>query len=143
VFLRGGEQCFEQTVEEHETFYSEICTFSVSVALYETLKQNKAIEEGMLICASFSNFSSTIFWDWRCIARYKFTDVSVQRIDSITATHDTIRGSAHQQRTHGRIDDGMSPKIELMDGSTAVSSAILETPEDDRCWSKHIVCIHQ
>jgi hypothetical protein len=24
----------------------------------------------------------------------------------------------------------------------AVSSAILETPEDDQCWSKHVACIH-
>jgi hypothetical protein len=29
-----------------------------------------------------------------------------------------------------------------MDRSTAVSSAILETPEDDQYWSKNVVCIH-
>jgi hypothetical protein len=28
------------------------------------------------------------------------------------------------------------------DGSMAVSSAIVETREDDQCWSKHVVCIH-
>jgi hypothetical protein len=33
-------------------------------------------------------------------------------------------------------------KIELRDGSIAVSSEILEKPEDDQCWSKH-VCIQQ
>jgi hypothetical protein len=36
---------------------------------------------------------------------------------------------------------GHIPKIELMDTNRAVSSAILETPEDDQCWSKHVVCI--
>jgi hypothetical protein len=28
---------------------------------------------------------------------------------------------------------GHTPKIELLDGSTAVSSTVLETPEDDQC----------
>jgi hypothetical protein len=35
-------------------------------------------------------------------------------------------------QTHGHI-----PKSELTDRSIAVSSAILQTPEDDQCWSKH------
>jgi hypothetical protein len=52
----------------------------------------------------------------------------------ITATHNT---------THGCINEGIPSKTELTDGSAAVSSAILETPEDDHCWSKHILCIHQ
>jgi hypothetical protein len=30
-------------------------------------------------------------------------------------------------------------KAELMGGSTAISSAILETSEDDHCASKHVV----
>jgi hypothetical protein len=34
---------------------------------------------------------------------------------------------------------GRSPEIELTDGSTAVSSAISETPENDQFWSKHVV----
>jgi hypothetical protein len=42
--------------------------------------------------------------------------------------------------THRR---GHTPKIEITNGSTAVSSAIVETPEDDECWSKHVVCIRQ
>jgi hypothetical protein len=50
---------------------------------------------------------------------------------SITATHDAIRGTTHQHRTHGHIDEGISQKIELTDRHTAVSSAILETAEDD------------
>jgi hypothetical protein len=33
------------------------------------------------------------------------------------------------------------PKTELSDGNTVISSTILETPEDDQCWSKHVVCI--
>jgi hypothetical protein len=33
---------------------------------------------------------------------------------------------------------GHIPEIELKDGSTADSSAILETPEDDQCWLKHV-----
>jgi hypothetical protein len=38
---------------------------------------------------------------------------------------------------------GHIPKTEHKDGSTEVLSTILETPEDDRCWSKHVVCIHE
>jgi hypothetical protein len=30
-----------------------------------------------------------------------------------------------------------------MDGSIAVSSAILETPEDDQYWLKNVMAIHQ
>jgi hypothetical protein len=37
--------------------------------------------------------------------------------------------------THRR---GHTSKIKIEDGRTAVSSAILETPEDDQCWSKHV-----
>jgi hypothetical protein len=48
-----------------------------------------------------------------------------------TAEHDTIGGITHHHRTRGRIDEGMVQKIELTNGSTAVSSAILESPEDD------------
>jgi hypothetical protein len=33
----------------------------------------------------------------------------------------------------------ISQEIELTDGSIGVSSAILKTPEEDECWSKHIV----
>jgi hypothetical protein len=32
-----------------------------------------------------------------------------------------------------------SPKIELMDGSTEVSSIILKTPEGDQCWCAYII----
>jgi hypothetical protein len=47
-------------------------------------------------------------------------------------------------QTHGRIDGSISQKLNLGDGrSTAVSSAILETPEDDQCLSKHALCIRQ
>jgi hypothetical protein len=42
----------------------------------------------------------------------------------ITAAHETI----HHRKTHGH-----TPKPELMDRSTAVSSAIVETPEDEKC----------
>jgi hypothetical protein len=59
------------------------------------------------------------------------------------ATHDTIRGTTHQHRTHGRIDEGIPPKFVLTDGNTVVSSAILDTSEGDQCWSKRAVCIHQ
>jgi hypothetical protein len=45
--------------------------------------------------------------------------------------------------THGQIDEGIPSKTELMDRSTAVSSAILETPGDDQCWLNLTVCIHQ
>jgi hypothetical protein len=38
---------------------------------------------------------------------------------------------------------GNTPKIESIDGSTAVLSTILVSPEDDQCWSKRVVCIHQ
>jgi hypothetical protein len=37
---------------------------------------------------------------------------------------------------------GHTPKTEVTDTSTAVSSAISETHEDDQCWSKHVVCIN-
>jgi hypothetical protein len=33
-------------------------------------------------------------------------------------------------QTHGCIDEGIPPKTELTDSSIAVSSEILETPED-------------
>jgi hypothetical protein len=61
----------------------------------------------------------------------------------ITATHDTTRGTTHQHRSHGSMDKAISQKIEITDGSAAVSSTILETPEDDQCWSKYVVCIHK
>jgi hypothetical protein len=49
----------------------------------------------------------------------------------ITATHDTTGRTTHHHRTHGGIDEGVPPKIELKGGSTAIPSAIIETPEDD------------
>jgi hypothetical protein len=30
-------------------------------------------------------------------------------------------------------------QIEFMDGSAAISTAILVAPEDDQCWLKHVV----
>jgi hypothetical protein len=49
---------------------------------------------------------------------------------------DAIKRNYH--RTRGRTDVGISQKLNLRtEGSTAVSSAIFETPEDDQCWSKH------
>jgi hypothetical protein len=36
---------------------------------------------------------------------------------------------------------GHTKEIELVDGSTAVPSAALETLNDDQGWSKHVVCI--
>jgi hypothetical protein len=45
--------------------------------------------------------------------------------------------------TFGRIEEGIHQEIELTDGSRAVSSVISESPEDDQCWSKHVVCIHR
>jgi hypothetical protein len=50
---------------------------------------------------------------------------------NITATLDTIRGTTHHHRTHGHTDEDISPKTELMNRSTAVSSAILEKHEED------------
>jgi hypothetical protein len=41
-----------------------------------------------------------------------------------TVTHDTIRGTTHHHRTRGHIDEAISKKIKLTDGSTAVSSII-------------------
>jgi hypothetical protein len=53
--------------------------------------------------------------------------VTVPRyLHTITAAHDTTRGTVHHLRAHGRIDEEV-PKIELTDGSTAVSSTILDT----------------
>jgi hypothetical protein len=37
---------------------------------------------------------------------------------------------------------GHTPKIKLTDGITTIASAILETPEDDQCWSKHVIYIY-
>jgi hypothetical protein len=45
-------------------------------------------------------------------------------VEKRNATRDTIRGTDHHHRTYG---------------STAGSSAILETTEDDKCWSEHTV----
>jgi hypothetical protein len=61
---------------------------------------------------------------------------------SNTATHDTTRGTTDQHRTHGDTDEGTSRKFNLRK-ETAVSATTLETPEDDQCWSKHVVCIYQ
>jgi hypothetical protein len=44
---------------------------------------------------------------------------------------------------HMGAEEGILPKTELADGSTAVSSPILDTPAGDQCWSKHVVCICQ
>jgi hypothetical protein len=53
---------------------------------------------------------------------------------SITAGHDSNRNYPSPQDTWA-YRQGHVPKIELADESTAVSSAILETPEYDECWS--------
>jgi hypothetical protein len=49
----------------------------------------------------------------------------------ITSTHDTIRGTTHHHGTYGGTNEGIPYKMNLRTGSTAVSSAILETAEDD------------
>jgi hypothetical protein len=68
-------------------------------------------------------------WSW-------FPRDSVLRMTALARTSSNCKRRTH--RIHGRI-----PKTEFTDGSTAVSSTILETPEDDQCWSKHVVCKHQ
>jgi hypothetical protein len=62
---------------------------------------------------------------------------------SNTATQHAVRGTTPQHRTQGCVDEGIAPKIELTDVSTAISSSILHAHEDDQCWLKHVVCIHQ
>jgi hypothetical protein len=59
----------------------------------------------------------------------------------IPVTHDTTRGVTPHHRTHGHIDVSVPQKIGLVNRDTAVSKQTLETPENDQCWSKHIVCI--
>jgi hypothetical protein len=53
--------------------------------------------------------------------------------------HHTTGGTTRRHRPHGRIDEGISPNIRLMDESTEVSSGILDTSEDVQCWSKKVV----
>jgi hypothetical protein len=60
----------------------------------------------------------------------------------ITAAHDNKRNYPSPQDTWA-YRQGHVPKIELTNESTAVSSTILETPKDDQCWSKLVVCILQ
>jgi hypothetical protein len=50
----------------------------------------------------------------------------------IRAAHDTIKGTIHHHATYRRIDEGIQQKLNLTDGSTAVSSVILETLEDNQ-----------
>jgi hypothetical protein len=53
-----------------------------------------------------------------------------------TSIHNITGGYTHHRRAHGR---GHTPKIELTDGSIAVSSEILESFEGDQCWPNHVV----